>query len=180
MTIFEELEQELTTVTDRMLEKVNSVLDDPAEGEEILATASLRAQRIWGLCADYRRRASLHEHAARFDLDTEEDKDVSRAACRRCNSMAELASNWAWLEVHAAIGVRGWRESVGVRKGFVIVTCKDDDEEEGVEATMKSLGAIKVPLEGLMAFRSALKRMMEARETDAPKENPEDRKKKVQ
>jgi hypothetical protein len=179
-TILETIAIDLAAITEREMSRVAANLEDPEEGDEVLLLIPADIHRLYALQHEYIRKSKLALHAALFDLDDPADRERMRSQGSRLSTLSTIVSEIAWAEARELAGEKAWSvPSLALRKGFILVSNKDEDKE-----AEKELQGVMVPLPPGTAkiFKQAVERMMQAKAAGEaePDANPPDPKKKVQ
>lgn len=173
MTILEEISADLAALSPRAIAQAESMLSEPEKGEVVIGTIlSAQGRGFWALSLEYKRQSYLAAHAAAFDVTDEGERKQLTAKASRFNTLAEAVREVAWIVMKDEIGLAAYDpSSIGLRAGYQMVTCPDDDDEE---KKTSRVGVAAVSLGS--ALGKALRNMLEG----AEKPNPEPPKPKVQ
>lgn len=127
--------QALAKITPEQITQSSFNTGPPQKGETVLCVIEGDfARQLWALAREYDRQRDLAEHSYRYDQHSDTGREHLLRLGQRLEALAKVTRSLAWIEMRDEAGPSAWEGTIGLRAGFTLVTCAEEEDE--IQATL--------------------------------------------
>lgn len=132
LAVLDEIENDLTAITEADVRRAERNLGAAREGEKALGTLhSVAAHRAWALANEYEARGMQAAISAKFRANSEEEQASLIREAHRFAALQKIVRELFWTQAKEDIGGDVWDADagIGVRSGWMLVALSGNPVE---------------------------------------------------